>query len=1238
MSPAGSPVERDAAARRAAQLVFSRPLAVEAGAGTGKTAVLVSRIAAWCLGPGWEEAAGELPEGAPPPEIAGRVLDCVVAITFTEDAAAEMAARVAAGLRALEAWDGGGELPGELPGLLREALPADPGTVRERARELLVQIERLRVSTIHAFAGALLARYPVEAGVHPAFAVDADGSVVQELVERAASELLARAYADGDADALELAAAGLGPLEITEAARVLVERGVPAAVLREDPFSAERVEELLGELRRRIEGCRPELAALAAISDRRATRDPEAAGFLLEVLKAVAPGGDGPLERLAALERTFAAGWLLVVARLKGWARGRDKDFTRAARKALDGGEDAFSEKVARLLPLLRVAAGLDPAAFGRLRRVLAGILGRVEAEKRRRGVVVFQDLLVRARELLEREAWVQRELQGEIRQLLVDEMQDTDPEQARIVRLLAFGEGARRRPCLFLVGDPKQSIYGWRSADLAVYEALVAEIEDAGGERHELVVNFRSVPAVLDEVERLVRPSMVEEPGLQPPFVALEPCGRLAGDPGFTGEAPRRRPVEHWAIVGTGEKGDAPDLEKDLSADEAARLEAEAVARDIASLRRAGEPLAEMAVLMRSRGRLPVLLRALRERGIPYVVGRDRSFFRSREVVEATALLRVVLDPHDPLALAAVLRSPLAGVPDAALTPLWREGLPGLTAELPGGDGAALEAAVRRAAARVEALDLDGIRGLEGLRRWPQALLAFLGTVGRLRASWREDPPDLFLERLRETTLLEPLAAARFPGAHRLANVERFLRSLEERLLGGATAGELLRWLRRVSRERPDEESGRPREAAGEAVRVLTIHGAKGLEFSHVWLVQTHAGSRRGSGADTDAGRLESGGTARWELSLAGHPTPGYHLLAEHRQRVAAAEEVRLLYVALTRARRRVVTTGLWKPGGGAAGPLLEMLRRRDRLREETAGTWPRLSELARVLAEEPDGRLERDGALWGLPTLAAFSAGMEAAEGEGKARGTAAGKAAADEARLAELRGAARARQERPWIGKMSAEAHRRLAELVAAAAEGTETPEEEALHRPGECPRVAAAVGSAVHRILERFDHAAPDPEVELDRRRREAAAWLGTALAPGSLPEARSRLDGILAAFRSGPLWERWLALEGRILARELPVLLAPPEDPGTPGDPVGVLSGVVDLLYRDPAHGALVVADFKTDDPTHVEERAEAYAFQLAHYARALQEALALDTPPRTELWFLAAGYIVPGGDPASVAP
>ena len=522
------------------------------------------------------------------------------------------------------------------------------------------------------------------------------------------------------------------------------------------------------------------------------------------------------------------------------------------------------------------------------------------------------------------------------------------------------------------------------------------------------------------------------------------------------------------------------------------------------------------------------------------------------------------------------------------------------------------LREAVAAAAADVERLDLGSV-SLDHFKGWPESLIAFFENLSLLRRSFVEDPPDLFLENLRLRTLIEPLAAGRFPGHYRLANLDRFFRDLGEMLSGGATAAAILRRLRQAERERPDEESGRPRSDA-HGVRVLTIHGAKGLGFSHVWVVQTFACGRAGTSNRSAA--VHEGG--RWEMTLQGMASPGYLEVERWGERVEEAERVRLLYVALTRARRRLVTVGNSLPAAGGKGPIGKLLEKRTEV-------WLSAGEGWGGGAVGP--RIDRDEAQWvwlGHPDLEANAPGsglVHAAEGS-----VAPSRVAEDAQLLQRWKKEAGERQARPWLERATDEAHRQARDALGARLEGVdEAPAvggEDGIDR-----RVATAVGTAVHAMLERFDMEADDPVAELENQSVNAASWLRVFLGSGeSSDRGLARLEKLVKGFRSGALWQALLALRGHVLARELP-LVAPPE----PGGAVGAVTGAIDLVYRDPVTDELVIADFKTDrveSEREIADRKAAYAHQLEIYARAVEAALKLEVSPRRELWFLHPGRIV----------
>lgn len=1214
----------DRKARRAAQLVFDLPLALEAGAGTGKTTTLVARLLAWSLGAGWE---GKAEEGDPgePERTAAAVLGGVVAITFTEAAAAEMASRAAQELARLAR---GEPLPGWLDA---DVLPPEAGEVARRAGALLATLDHLSVRTIHAFCRGLLADHPLEAGVHPDLTIDADGLLVEEVVREAVEGTLRAGYGHpGDPDLLALAAAGHGPQEIAESLEAMIRAGLPAAALAEDPFGPAPLAAFRERLGAALSGLH-QLVAPHLGGVRRAKNAQEAlAGLetLLGRLTALDGEPGAGVETLQAwAEELFPPN---LAEHLRKWGRGSFNGSEAEAFGGCPAGIEAVAARSLALARLLEHLRRLDPRLLGHARRALRPLLAAVERELRSRGIATFDFLLTAAADLLARNPEVRRRVRGRIDQLLVDEFQDTDATQCALLGWIALDGPPERRPGLFVVGDPKQSIYGWRSADLRAYEGFVERLVAAGGSVYTLAENFRSVPAILDEVARAVEPVMVERAGLQPPFQPLLPCERRAGDPGFLRSSPHGSwaPVEHW--VSWKEEEEEGGRTRVV---EAAELEAAALAEDVRSLaEREGVRWGEVAVLLRGTGDLDVYLEAFRRARVPFAVGRDKQYFRRREVIEAAALVRAILDPGDHLALLATLRSSAVGVPDAALIPLWNRELPRLVTELAGPDPEILDIlrqAVEGAAAEVP----RDVPGLERLAGWEKSLLAFLESLAVLRRSFDTEPGDVFVERLRRLLLVEAVESARYLGPYRLANLDRFFRQLLQAIEGGDVTG-ILRALRRSVAEAREAEEGRPSDGSGDAVQVLTIHGAKGLDFEHVYLVQLHKDSGGDRRAGTDVGRTaDPAGRGGFEYRLFRAPTLGFDLVEAERREVEAAERVRLLYVAMTRAKDRLVLAGLWPhPEGQPPGepPPPELARTHLDLLRRRSGSPADLAERWRAAGDGgPWAFPDETGALWKLPARRpAPDAGIG---GEPERPGLPDLAEIREVSRtLAEGRLRAAARMGRPFLGAASEEAHARLREEQAERRSGESTGRPRAAE--GSRGREALmAAGGAVHRALENWDLAA-EPGAESERQRALLPSYLAALADDEAAEQAFPVAAELLDRLARGRLLARLRALGEHVLARELPVLL-PPRGGDAEGDasPVGAVTGAVDLLYRDPETGRLVVADYKTDDLAGDDElarRAETYTPQGALYARAVQEALGLPEPPRFELWFLRADRVV----------
>jgi ATP-dependent exoDNAse (exonuclease V) beta subunit len=401
--------------------------------------------------------------------------------------------------------------------------------------------------------------------------------------------------------------------------------------------------------------------------------------------------------------------------------------------------------------------------------------------------------------------------------------------------------------------------------------------------------------------------------------------------------------------------------------------------------------------------------------------------------------------------------------------------------------------------------------------------------------------------------------------------------------------------------------------------VQIMTIHGAKGLGFDHVYVMQLHKSppTRRGE-VLAEAGEVDG----RLEYQLFGAPTLDFEAIERKQREVEEAERVRTLYVAMTRARERLVLSGL-RPEvarGGAKASHMELLTHRER--------WPALGELAsELLGSDLPGRVDLAETRWLVPALAH-------AEAEAPRQAVAAAplcdpEAVADAARvLAKLRDTATAHASRPFRAAASEESKDAREELAfrwhgdVLPASEIASPEPSSSPRPAD---LARHVGTAIHRALESMDLAA-DPAVEMPRQRAKLERILTPLLPPDALVRARRDAEALLDRLAGGQLIARLRALETRIVARELPVLLPPAEDAG----PVGFVAGAVDLVYRDPETDALVVADYKTDaveTQPEIDARATRYEAQGRAYVRAVREALALPYDPRFELWFLCADRI-----------
>ncbi len=445
---------------------------------------------------------------------------------------------------------------------------------------------------------------------------------------------------------------------------------------------------------------------------------------------------------------------------------------------------------------------------------------------------------------------------------ILMDEFQDTNPLQASLVELL------RRDGNFFAVGDINQSIYGFRHADPKVFRDYRERTREGGGHVVELFENFRSRPEVLETVKTIIA-------GAE----GVERQDLTAGKKFPAASGPS---VEILAVH-------AEDSE------EALKLEARHVAARIQEL---GRSYGDFAILLRTTAQVRVFERVLRGRGVPCQVTEGRGFYETREILDLLAFLKVLLNPLDEISLATVLRSPLAGISDDTLFRL-AEGRPG---RRPRPGGAAPQTILLSSSELVE--------------EEAQKLARFAELLERYRLMRDYAPPDRLLARLLSDTGYEAWLHEQPGAAHMAANVRKLL-ALAQRFHASGVGGlrGFVERLEALRREEVSEAEAEPPEQTADAVQLMTVHAAKGLEFPVVFLPAINR--RTASDRDAVSFHPEIGIGVRWRSPVSGKVEPDAVALQvdEERRANKRDETQRLFYVAMTRAEESLMLSASFGP-----------------------------------------------------------------------------------------------------------------------------------------------------------------------------------------------------------------------------------------------------------------------------------------------------------------------------------
>ena len=836
---------------------------LEASAGTGKTTVLVSRY------------VNLLKAGVDPSNI--------LAITFTRQAAAEMRDRIIRELR-----------------VSAERTQDD----QRRWRELRDRLGEIAISTIDAFCLSLLREFPLEADLDPAFGM-ADETEVPRLVQLALDRTLAQCGTLAAEDvnvAMVLARLGAGRVR-TGLAHLLHRRLVAPAALQR--FLAAGPRDLTAEV-----ACRRAAVDMADVLERvdgglvRFLADgpvehPRFAILARELrqLRAVADGEAEPLRcTLDRVREYFLTADGKPRKRLTGFRSDQSRSVeawrchTKAARELAPGVGAA----------LARFDRDLNVVLARGARRMFAIAVTEYERELAARSVLDFSDVLQRALDLLRRMdefAQSRYRLESRYHHVLVDEFQDTSRAQWELVSLLvqSWGEGfglvhdAPVPPSVFVVGDRKQSIYGFRDADVGVLRDAAAYIETLrpdGDARRSISHSFRAVPPLLAFVNDL--------------FGCMEKVDRERD--GFRYERSDRFPVTSEVTPSVGVSsffplglvlGDTVDDSAARVADEITRLLAAGTVRDRETgVARRPTP-GDVAILFRSRDTHREFQAALEARAIPAFVYKGLGFFDADEIKDYRALLRFLSDPTSELRTAALLRSRLVRVTDAALAVLAGRLSSAVLAAEPPPELDTLDPVDRALLSRLRA----------SVRHWVQA-------VDRI------PPADLIDRVYADCAYAFELRGPRLVQAREnLKKMRGLVRRVQNR--GFAT-------LARIA-DHVDRLSGDVSNAvvdAFDAVNLMTVHAAKGLEFPVVFLVELARGT---GGAAPPIRVVADDGSGEPSVSVA----PFRSAADEDRKARDREETKRLLYVATTRARDRLYlsatrTDGVVKVGAGSFATVL--------------------------------------------------------------------------------------------------------------------------------------------------------------------------------------------------------------------------------------------------------------------------------------------------------------------------
>ena len=1076
---------RDQEQRCLAKTWTQGPALVEAAAGTGKTTLLVERILHLIRN-----------EGVRLGEIA--------AITFTRKATAELKDRIRS-----EILSAGGK--------------EDDDEVKARLQDALDNLESARISTIHGFALDILRGFSVEADLPPDLE-NVDEIEYDERRDTAWRDWLARTLNGEDAQLRNFLDLGFSAADLEKIRDALL--ALPELREHFPRSGGASPDDIRASITEAFE-------AWADFGESHCGDETDKAFGQLEMARGWLEGLSG-LSQTELLRELWSPGFKLNknVGSQKNWggkeAGKANLDLFREAHDLLWAEVEKGASSIAH-----DALAGLVP--------IVRGFAESFEREMREAGLLSYQDMLFQAAQLVRENASVRSRIRESIRHFLVDEFQDTDPLQVELIFLLAGeGDAAGWREVLledaklFLVGDPKQSVYRFRRADIAIYHEVSERIEALpDGRVLHITENFRSTPGVVDFVNEAFSRVIVHDPqnpDVQPEYVELM-AHRESADPAVFLIRKNEDGNESSEV---GNKSEEMRRKKEAACLAAAireLVERKVEIHDKEENTRRPVGYGDVAVLFRARTGYAEFEDAFRAAGVPFVTDGGRGFYEKFEVGAVVSVLSAVTRPGDPLALAAALRSPLYGFSDVELARWFLK-----TQDPP--------VELREAVCE--------IRCLHGMKR--------------------DSSARALLEEIYRRTGAFELFLASSGGEQRVANLNKLLDMAHEFAGNGrrgvdAFAAHLVAEYERGRDSREPEAFLDARES--EAVRFMSVHQAKGLEFPVVALADLEGGS--GQHSEAWIGNHEKGGEAV-DLHLGSGSrrldTLGYADALEREKEFREAETKRLWYVGATRARDCL----LWPESGfrflmkGAGLSEGEM----DEVMQAASAS---VLEVSPQAPGEPESILRiRDDVFRPV---------------NGGSSGVLDRRAALNE-KLKRLKKPVETRK--PLAPSGLVEGFSEEESPASRTVFDEDAPEEQEVHAGG------TDFGNLVHAILARLE----PPDIErLESLREEGVAFAS------ALELKEEDVDYAMGLIRDS-------MQTGRILARAAAASRRRRELPFTFELEGRVIRGFIDLVFEE--GGKLVVVDFKTDNVAagEADDKATFYENQGAAYVMGLEAATGLE--------------------------